>query len=192
MIQMILLAAGLSRRYGGNKLLADYNGLPLYRHGLGALHTLTQQRSDCSLLVVTRYEEIRDCCAQLSVPVCWNDHSELGITSSLHLCLEATPDADFYLCSVADQPELTAELLERFLSAFQASGKGIGCFSHQGRSGNPVIFSRHYRAELMALTGDQGGKIVLHRHPEDCFFWEGPALQDIDHPEDHERLQNNF
>lgn len=192
MIQMILLAAGLSRRFGSNKLLSEWAGLPLYRYSLDALVGLSQRRRDCPLLVVTRYEEIRRRCAQVSVPVCWNEHSERGITSSLHLGLKAAPEADFYLCSVADQPELTTRLLEDFLDGFLSSGKGIGCLSHQGRSGNPVIFSRRYREELLALTGDQGGKLVLRRHPEDCFFWEGPALHDIDRPEDQARLQNIF
>ncbi len=187
MIQIILLAAGFSRRFGGNKLLTDYNGIPLYRHGLDALHDLTQRRDDCSLTVVTRYEAIASFCREQGIPVIRNDHSELGITSSLHLGLNAAPEADWYLCSVADQPDMSPELLERFLTDVLASGKGLGCLSHHGRSGNPVLFSRLYREELMALTGDQGGKQVLLRHKEDCLFWEGPALRDIDLPEDLEQ-----
>lgn len=192
MIQIILLAAGLSRRFGGNKLLSDYYGKPLYRYGLDALRSLCQMRSDCSLVTVTRYEEIAQNCAELSVPVCINERSEDGIASSLHLGLEFAPDADYYLCSVADQPELTAELLDRFLTDFLRSGKGLGCVSYKGQSGNPVIFSCRYRSELMALTGDRGGKVILQRHREDCFFWECPPLQDVDTPEDVLLLQKKF
>ena len=187
MIQIILLAAGLSRRFGGNKLLSDYKGVPLYRHGLEALRDLTQRRDDCALTVVTRYEEITSFCRTQRIPVIWNDRSERGITSSLHLGLNAAPEADWYLCSVADQPDMSADLLERFLTDVLASGKGLGCLSHHGRSGNPVLFSRPYREELLALTGDQGGKQVLLRHKEDCLFWEGPELRDIDLPEDLEQ-----
>ena len=59
MTQLILLAAGLSRRFGGNKLLADWKGNPLYTYSLLALAELAGQRQDCRLTVVTRYEEIQ-------------------------------------------------------------------------------------------------------------------------------------
>jgi CTP:molybdopterin cytidylyltransferase MocA len=36
-LDLIYLAAGLSTRYGSNKLLALVNGQPLYQHGLAIL-----------------------------------------------------------------------------------------------------------------------------------------------------------
>ena len=44
MTQLILLAAGLSRRFGGNKLLADWKGSPLYTYSLLARAELGGQR----------------------------------------------------------------------------------------------------------------------------------------------------
>ena len=121
MTQLILLAAGLSRRFGGNKLLADWKGNPLYTYSLLALAELAGQRQDCRLTVVTRYEEIQAQALALGARVCWNNHSEEGISSSLRLGLESAPEADFYLCSVADQPDLTADAAGGFLDAFLAS-----------------------------------------------------------------------
>lgn len=180
MTQLILLAAGLSRRFGGNKLLADWQGKPLYTHSLRALAQLAGQRQDCRLTVVTRYEEIQAQALALGAQVCWNDHSEEGISSSLRLGLESAPEADCYLCSVADQPDLTAGLAGAFLDAFLASGKPLGCVTYQGEPGNPAIFRRCYREELLALRGDAGGRRVLERHREERFLWPGPALPDLD------------
>lgn len=184
MIQVILLAAGFSRRFGGNKLLATWEHKPLYLHTLLALDRLVRERGDCRLTVVTQYREIEKSARDLGAQVCWNHHSEEGIASSLRLGLESASEAEYYLCCVADQPQLTAQLVSAFLDAFFASGKELGCVAHQGIPGNPVIFHRRYRGELLALQGDVGGKKVLARHPEAQFLWEGPGLSDLDTPAD--------
>lgn len=188
MVQLILLAAGLSRRFGENKLLVPWQGQPLYQHSLTALWELTRRRADCRLLVVTRWPPVARQARGLGLRVCWNDHSEEGISSSLRLGLEAAPEADYYLCSVADQPQLTAALLDEFLAGFLASGQPLGCVRHDGVPGNPAVFHRRFRPELLALTGDTGGRQVLRRHAEDCYFWDGPALRDVDRPEDFSAL----
>lgn len=184
MIQVILLAAGFSRRFGGNKLLANWEHKPLYLHTLLALDQLVRERNDCRLTVVTQYREIEERARNLGAQVYWNHHSEEGISSSLRLGLESAPEAEYYLCCVADQPQLTAQLVNAFLDAFFASGQDLGCVAHKGVPGNPVIFHRRYREELMALQGDVGGKKVLARHPESQFLWEGPGLSDLDTPAD--------
>ena len=53
MTHVILLAAGSSRRFGGNKLLAPWRGRPLYRYGLHTLAAVCAARADAALLVVT-------------------------------------------------------------------------------------------------------------------------------------------
>lgn len=187
MIQLLLLAAGLSRRFGGNKLLASWKGKPLYTYSLLALAGLAARRPDCRLTVVTRYEEIQSHALALGARVCWNDHSEEGISSSLRLGLESAPEVDFYLCSVADQPDLTTDTAGAFLDAFLASGNPLGCIAHQGQPGNPAIFHRRFREELLALQGDTGGRRVLERHQSERFLWPGPALPDLDTRPDFEQ-----
>lgn len=184
MIQVILLAAGLSRRFGGNKLLAPWGEKPLYLHTLHALQGLVQQDPRCRLTVVTCYSPIAQQAQALGAHVCWNHHSQEGISSSLRLGLEACPQAEYYLCSVADQPGLTTSVLQQFLVDFFSSGRSLGCFAHQGVPGNPVIFHRRYREELLALRGDRGGRAVLAQHPESLFLWPGPLLSDVDTPAD--------
>ena len=185
MIQVLLLAAGLSRRFGGNKLLVPWGDKPLYLHTLEALGALVKQDPRCQLAVVTCYPEIAQKARSMGAQVLWNGHSQEGISSSLRLGLEANPEAEYYLCSVADQPGLTLPILQGFLRDFFASGQPLGCLSHQGIPGNPVLFHRRYREELLALRGDVGGRAVLARHPEQLFLWSGPALQDVDTPADY-------
>ena len=43
-IAMIMLAAGNSRRFGGNKLLYEVDGMPMYRHILDLLMRSEERR----------------------------------------------------------------------------------------------------------------------------------------------------
>ena len=51
---LIIMASGNSRRFGGNKLLADFDGKPLFRHILDSSAALPGLRR----LVLTRHAEI--------------------------------------------------------------------------------------------------------------------------------------
>ena len=50
---LILLAAGYSRRFGDRKLLAEINGTPLYRFSLDKKRKLSEKLGDSTILVVT-------------------------------------------------------------------------------------------------------------------------------------------
>lgn len=181
---LILLAAGFSRRYGGNKLLTPWKGKPMYLWTLEKLEALATEHPDWNCLVVTQYPEIEAVCQTRDILCLHNSGAEEGIASSIRLALSQARGghAVFF---VADQPELSLETLRGFLTGFFASGKGLGCLSARGRLGNPCVFSEDYYPELLALQGDRGGKAVIRRHPEDLYQYEvtNPAeLEDIDTP----------
>lgn len=175
MIHMIMLAAGQSRRFGGNKLLAEFNGKPLYRHTFDKLMDLNLKQSDPSLCVVTQYEEIRSFACSHKIPVIWNDHAHEGITSSLKLgieCVGNTGSEDYYCFFVADQPHMNPDTVAHFWENFLKSNFSMGCVRAQGHRGNPCIFHVKYRDEMLKLTGDVGGKQLFCKYPEECYFYE--------------------
>lgn len=186
-IRIIYLAAGFSRRFGANKLLFPIEGKELYRHLLERWMDLKSERTDIGeIVVVTRYEEICDALKAAPVLTVKNEHSHLGISSSLKLGILAGSGEEFdaYLCSVADQPYLSKKTMIDFINGFKKSGCGIGVLQSGEAFGNPVIFSSKYREELLELCGDQGGKQVVNAHPEDVWVLkEVPAeeLEDIDY-----------
>ena len=180
---LIFLAAGLSRRFGPeNKLLHEVDGLPLYRHTLDKLERL--QGENTRLVVVTNTPEIQLHCQARGISWTSSPEAERGIAHSLRAGLTAAGDAGAYVCFVADQPKLRAETIRRFLDACEASGAGLGCLACAEGWGNPVWFAAQFLPELMALTGDTGGKAVLRRHPDRVLAvavekWE---LEDVDLP----------
>ena len=92
---------------------------------------------------------------------------------------------DFLLFAAADQPRLGSGTAARLLDAARP-GVLTAAACWEGQPGNPVLFSAALLPELEALTGDQGGRVVLRRHWDRCILLpaEDPLeLADADTPE---------
>ena len=90
MFYMIYLAAGLSSRYGSNKLLEMVDGKPMFRHLLDILTVMKEEEPHrYELVVVTAYDEIEESVKGLPVKVVRNNNQELGASHSIKLGLEA-------------------------------------------------------------------------------------------------------
>lgn len=190
MFYMIYLAAGLSSRYGSNKLLEMVDGKPMFRHLLDILTVMKEEEPHrYELVVVTAYDEIEESVKGLPVKVVRNNNQELGASHSIKLGLEACGEIgqhDHVMFAVADQPYVQEDELFGFIHMYKRSYKGIGCLSYQGVMGNPVIFQGKFVPELMALTGNVGGKAVVKAHLSEVFQYEADSelsLQDIDTPQ---------
>ena len=191
MFYMIYLAAGLSSRYGSNKLLKEIDGKPMYRHLLDILTVMKEEEPHrYELVVVTAYDEIEDYVKELPVKVVRNQHQELGASYSIKLGLEACGEIgrhDHVMFAVADQPYVQEDELFGFIHMFKRSYKGIGVLCWKGEMGNPVIFQGQFVPELMALTGDVGGKAVVKAHLSEVFQYEADSemsLRDFDTPQE--------
>lgn len=187
-IHWILLAAGLSRRFGENKLLYPVKGKKLYRYSLERMAALAEKRQE-RLVVVTSHEAIRQELAGTKAEVVWNPKAETGIASSIHCAIRhlGISEDEAYLFSVADQPFLQQADLRAFVEGFLQSGKAMGCMAHQDVWGNPAVFSGQYVQGLLFLEGDQGGKKILLESPEQVFVFEcgeEKAFFDIDEKKD--------
>jgi molybdenum cofactor cytidylyltransferase len=169
MIYIIYMAAGQSRRYGTNKLLELRNGVPLYRYGLEALKKAVRERTDCTLTVVTCWNEIAcSIKAEQEMTCVFCENSHLGISHTIRAGIRACePFApEDYLCfCVADQPLLLPETLERLLDTVKDKPL-TSCLCADGVQGNPVLFHASLAPELCTLEGDRGGKAVMRAHPE--------------------------
>lgn len=180
---LILLAAGDSLRFNGNKLLYEINGKPMYRYVIEAIAQLPEGLFSRKL-IVTQYDEIMESMKDSGYKIIANRDSRLGISHSIHLALEELDkeDTDF-LFAVCDQPYLQSSTIEALVRGFWESQKGLACLCCRGESGNPAIFSSRYRKKLMELTGDRGGKKIIAAHMSDVFLLETAdprELKDID------------
>jgi len=187
---IVLMASGFSQRFGSNKLLHPVAGKPMVRHALETLASVREKLNpdiQVQIVVVSQYPEIIREALGMDMQAVDNPDSRQGISASIRHGLANLPaDTEYYGFFVADQPLLQAADLESLIRQYLLSNQGIGCVSACGNPGNPVIFSRKYLPELLALQGDSGGKPIVLAHLSDTFQYpvEDSVLADIDHLED--------
>ena len=186
-IGCVLMAAGFGRRFGGNKLTqATADGLTLIECALAAIpgDKLSQ------VVVVTQYPRVAELAQKYGFPSLRNEHPERGQSESVRLGLAALQDCDAVLFQVADQPKLQKETVARLIDFAQQHPERIVGLGHNGRRGNPCLFPARFFPELMALTGDHGGRSVIMAHEEELLLMEVSVDQliDIDTPEQLEKL----
>ena len=97
------------------------------------------------------------------------------------------------LLLLADQPRVTAAVLDELLEAFRAANdrqaSAIVACEYRGTVGVPAIFGRAHFADLERLDGDEGAKVLLKRHRESLHRVRFEAAGvDIDTPADYSEL----
>ena len=163
-IGCLVMAAGSGNRFGRNKLEAVPRG------------------EFACVTVVTQYDDAAALAEEFGFTVVRNDRPEDGLSRTVRLGTEAMANCDAIMYQVADQPLLERDTVRREVELFRAHPDRIVGLGHSGVRGHPCIFPRRFFPELMALTGDVGGNVVIRAHPESLLLYETAAaeLRDVD------------
>lgn len=89
-----------------------------------------------------------------------------------------------WLIALADMPFIADDSYQQVMAAMSA-GAALARPTYRNRPGHPVGFSREFYAELLALSGDEGGRAILSRHAERlvlCPVTDGGVVHDVDQP----------
>jgi CTP:molybdopterin cytidylyltransferase MocA len=189
-VSAILLAAGAGSRFGGGKLLAKLNDMPLVEHVLVALEASPVDKT--VVVVGADPDKLSEVCKPYRVRVVENPDWVEGMSTSVRAGLRALgPEVRAAIVLLADQPLVGAGAVGRLIEAFEAGAK-VAVATYGGEPRNPVLFSREVWPLLEAeLSGDEGARPFLRRHPEmvtqvPCDEVGDPA--DVDTAEDLRRL----
>lgn len=187
-IGCVVMAAGMSRRFGENKLAVTLNGVSLLEH---ALRAIPADRF-AAVCVVTRSGEGEALAARYGFSVIHNDRPDLGLSRTIRLGTEVLQDrchAIMYL--VADQPLLRRESVSALLACARMHPQSIVAAAENGKRGNPCLFPASFFSELCALTGDTGGSAVIRAHEDSLLLFElePRELHDVDTPKALEELK---
>ena len=186
-IAAVVLAAGRSTRMGGpNKLLAEIARRPLVR--IVAEEALASRADPVIVVAGHQRAEVEKALAGLRVRIVHNPDFAEGLGTSLRAGIAAVPaDSDAAIVCLGDMPRVDAALLNRLIAAFDPDrGALVVVPTFEGKRGNPVLWSRRFFPDLMAIEGDVGARRLIGRYSEAVaeVTVEGKAaLIDVDTPE---------
>lgn len=187
-ISGIVMASGLSKRMNQNKLHMKIKDKKIYEY---ILETLKMCSCLNEVIVVAKDSEILEKANSLNFKLVHNQHSYLGQSNSIKLGLEISKNADGYMFFVADQPFIKEETINKLCSIFNDNLNKIIIPCYNGKHGNPVIFSKNFKEELMNIEGDKGGRVVINNNLQDVIkvqFEDEKEFVDIDTIEDYNSI----
>ena len=186
-VAAVVLAAGRSMRMGGpNKLLAEVSGKPLVR--IAVEQALASRASPVIVVTGHQRKDVEAAIAGLDVKTVHNPDFAQGLGTSLKAGVAAVPaENDGAIICLADMPQVNAALIDKLITAFDPEkGALVVVPTFEGTRGNPVLWSRRFFPELMAIEGDVGARHLISRYAEAAT--EVPvdgqaAFIDVDTPE---------
>ena len=186
-IGCVVMASGLSARYGGNKLLEDLDGRAIIARVVDSLRA-----AGLAPVVVTRSDAVAAVAEQMGARCARHDGPLKSDT--MHVGINALPPgAAGWLFMPGDQPLARPDTLRRLAAQFLSRPDRAVRLGYGDTPGSPVIFPAACREALLAYTGDRGGMDVLRKQRLPCdivqaeYPWE---LWDVDTPESMERARS--
>ena len=190
-VAAILLAAGASTRMGRTKQLLRHGDETLVRWA-----ARTALDSVCTPVLVVlgaRSELIRPELEDLPVHLLENRQWAEGMGSSIRCgvrgVLALEPDLDATLLLLADQPQVTAQTINRLVERAERTAKPIIASAYSDTLGVPALFTRDTFNELSSLSSEWGAKRLMTGVGDRVEAVPAPeAAWDIDTPENYREL----
>lgn len=149
-IGCVVKAAGESRRFGGNKLLAELAGRPVLEY---VLESLPRERF-AALAAVVSDAAVERLCRAVGIQTVPGTGT---LSGNIRAGLAAVGEVDGCLFVNGDQPLCGAASYRRLLDAFEAAPERVCRLAFEGTAGAPVLFPWRLFPRLRTLTGEAGG-----------------------------------
>lgn len=170
MLTVIVLAAGLSRRMGGeNKLLLPFRGKTMLETTLDRI----LEAGVGEVVVVTGHEaeRLHPFLEKRPVKVVFNPDFATGMTTSIQAGVRAaSPDTEGFMICLSDMPLIEPatyrSLAQVFFEKRKTENRVIIQPVFENTPGNPVIFSAVYKDDILALDFPEGCKPVVQANRE--------------------------
>ncbi len=191
----VIPAAGHSVRMGRPKLLLPYRGTTV----IGSVLQTLSIPSITGTYVVVRADdlalrqEVEIHHGQVVSPAVNPPDMRASVEFALqHIATQHEPtDDDGWLLIPADHPLLSPALLAELLTVWDVQRPEILVPTYLGRRGHPTLFRWSTVRALADIPADRGLNWLLDRFADRVLDWpcdHPEATQDLDTPEDYERL----
>ena len=165
MISAILLAAGQSKRMGGdNKLIKKYNKKYLINHIIG---TLIKSKVN-KIIVVLGFQKSKVRKIALKnkkINFVFNKNYKSGMASSIKTGLKRISKKNIgFLIVQADMPLISKKIINSLCYAIENNNKEIVVPIYKINMGNPIGFKSSMIKILNKTKGDSGAKKMIKRN----------------------------
>ena len=165
MISAILLAAGQSKRMGGdNKLIKKYNKKYLINYIVG---TLIKSKIDKIIIVLGfQSRKVRKITAKNEkINFIYNKNYKSGIASSIKAGLKRVSKKNIgFLIVQADMPLISKNIINSICYVVKKNRKEIIAPTYKGKMGNPIGFKYSMVKILNKVKKDSGAKKIILRN----------------------------
>jgi CTP:molybdopterin cytidylyltransferase MocA len=176
---------------GEPKQLLPVRGRPLLESALAA--ACDSPLDEVIVVLGSHADEIRQSVRLGRARVVVNAEYAAGLSTSLKAGIGAlSAGVERAVIILGDQPDITADVIDRLLRAQTSSGLPAAALSFDGLLHPPVVLARELWGDIEALEGDVGLRALVRAHPELVAAVEadspGGHPIDIDTREDFEQL----
>ncbi len=188
-ISGIILAAGLSTRMGEPKQLLPFGDSTIIETVIDNL--LGSKLNEVIVVVGHEAERVQAHIRHKPIEIAFNPDYQEGMLTSAQCGVGAiSASADAFAITLVDLPLITPDLVNLVIDTYVQTEGGIAVPSYNYRRGHPVIFDRHYAADILALDEDSGGvRSLFKKYADDIHYVTvdtDQVLMDIDYRTDYE------
>lgn len=156
MIPVVILAAGMSTRFPGNKLLYRVEGKALIRY---SIESALNSKAD-EVIVVLGHEadkiasEIKD----LDVVIVYNPEYRIGMSESVKKGVRAVCKwAEAVIIHPADVAFVPSQAFNTIIDGYYSTGADIVVVAFEGRKGHPILFSKNTFNDILSISEETMG-----------------------------------
>lgn len=183
----ILLAAGLSKRMGRQKLLLPFGNKTV-------LETVIDNLRGAGIEKIHAVISREVAAALPNLPPCVetrvNEAPERGQSSSLAIGLEMLGESGDFLIMLGDLPLAASEAIAALARRFETlpPEKTLLAPCRAGIFGHPMFYRAVWRERFRGAQGDAGGRKIVTQYEHEIERIEAPDchFKDIDTPEEYE------
>jgi molybdenum cofactor cytidylyltransferase len=143
-LRAVILAAGISKRTGSQKLLLPFRGRPMVDYAVDAARQWNP-------VVVAGAQVAEYVAARAGVEVIVNDAPQRGMTHSLALANDAVAQKAALIVLLGDKPLVTPPLIARLCETMGNADVLFPMHPQTREPGHPVLFSPRARSKIAHL-----------------------------------------
>lgn len=185
-IGLVIMASGLGKRFGGNKLLETLDGKPIIQWIIDTTDGLFDKR-----VVVTRNNDIKNLCDSIGVECILHEYPNRNDTVRIGLSWQMD-EVDYCFFTPSDQPLISKASITNLVAASKKNKEKIIRACYQDLIGTPTGFPKKYFNELLNLPEHKGGNLIAAKYDDEVYKVEVHneyELMDIDTVSDLEKMR---